>query len=244
MNETDGMALMSIGAGACQEGWQAYRTADGGRTWQVAGEILGEDGPIALAVAPKVTPWFLNGSCAGPYATLLRYSGKQWLLVHELTLPAAAAKRYFNPSAVSLQRNGAKGALVVVAYYPVQGDTHPPLLQGYRTADGGATWQLLTFGNQGLAATVSAITFYNTREGLAATRSAGGRLTLHVTHDGGRHWLPVQVSIPERDYQLSIQWRTLQWLNAKVADVLVGETLWRTTNGGTTWRAITSKWPK
>lgn len=245
MNEAHGMALMSLGAGACQEGWQVYRTADGGRSWQVAGEILGEDGPIVLAVAPKAPPWFLNGSCAGAYAELLRNSGKQWPLAHEFALPAAAAKRYFNPSAVSLQRYGAKGALVVDAYYPAQSGAHPPLLLGYRTADDGATWQPLALGNQGLAARVSAIAFYNTSEGLAATRSAAGRLTLYVTHDGGRHWLPVHgVSMPERDYQLSIQWRTIQWLNAKVADVLVDKSLWRTTNGGTTWRVVTSKWPE
>ena len=234
-----GVALMSMGVGACQAGWDVYRTGDGGRTWRAAGEIIGSDGPAVVAAVQDGVPWMLNGSCAGGYATLFRGFAKEWPEAHQFALSAAAAKAYISPSAVSLQRYGARRALVVVAYYPELGKSRAPLLLGYATASGGASWQPVALGARGLAGTVSAVAFYSPAEGLAVTRSRGGRQALYSTRDGGARWLPVHgVPIPPSDYGASIQ-----WVNAKVADLLLGRSLWRTTDGGRTWHVLTSRWP-
>lgn len=234
-----GIALMSLGVGACQAGWGVYRSSSGGRAWQAAGRIIGSDGPVAVAAVPGGDPWMLNGSCAGAYAILYRGSGKAWRELREFALPATETKAFISPSAASLQRMGTARALAVLAYYPGQPKGYPPLIVGYSTRDVGSSWQPVTIENHGLGGTVSAIAFYSASEGLAVVRSSSGRSTLYVTRDRGGRWLPVQaVPIPESVYQTSIE-----WLSAKVADILVGRQIWRSVDGGSTWRVITSRWP-
>jgi len=236
---TSGIALMSLGAGACQAEWDVFRTANGGRTWQAAGRIVGSDGPVALAAGAQGVPWMLNGSCAGPYATLFRGFGRTWPELHSFALPAAQAKAYFSPSAVSLQRFDATRAFLAVAYYPAAPKARAALIVGYRTADGGAAWQPVGIGGPGRLGAVSALAFYSPSEGLAVVRSDAGVASLELTRDGGRHWLPLRaVSMPPSAYPTSIA-----WLSAKVAYVLVGQVIWRTADGGRTWHIITSRWP-
>ncbi len=236
---TSGIALMSLGVGACQAQWDVFRTTDGGRIWQAAGRIVGSDGPVALAAGAQGVPWMLNGSCAGPYATLFRGFGRLWPVLHGFALPATEAKAYFSPSAVSLQRFDAMRAFLAVAYYPAAPKARAALIVGYRTADGGATWQPVGIGGPGRLGAVSALAFYSPSEGLAVVRSDAGVASLELTRDGGRHWLPLRsVSLPPSAYPTSIA-----WLSAKVAYVLVGQVIWRTADGGRTWHVVTSRWP-
>ena len=82
--------------------------------------------------------------------------------------------------------------------------------------------------------------FYSAALGLAVAASQSGQFSLHLTRDHGTSWLPVQgVRIPNGAYV-----RSIQWLSPQVADVVVGQTLWRTSDGGGTWRAITQAWPR
>lgn len=239
---SDGIALMFAGAGACQAGWDAYRTANGGRTWRPAGKILGSDGPIAAAAAAGASPWLLNGSCAGPYAQLYRNSGTTWPQARMFQLSAAAAKTHFSPSAVSLQRYDGRRAFLAIAYYPGQPGPGTPLITGFGTASGGAAWQAVAIGSRALRGTVRAVGFYSAALGLAAVATQNGSTSLQLTRDHGATWLPVQgVRIPNAGYIPYV--RSIQWLSPQVADVVVGQTLWRTADGGGTWRAITRVWP-
>lgn len=236
-SQVAGIALLSRGAAACQAAWAVYRTADGGRFWQAKGGFSGQDGPLAVAWPPQGVPWILNGSCAGGYATLYRSSGQEWVRVRQFTLPQADAKAFLSPSAVSLQRHGTRQAFLAVAYYQVQ-STQRSLILGYRTTDGGATWHPVSVGNRGLEGTVGAIAFYTASEGLSVVRTRTGG-ALYVTRDGGAHWQPVAgVPVPGSVYAASIQ-----WVNANVADVLLGQDLWRTPDGGATWHVSTRNWP-
>ncbi len=235
-----GVALMSLGAGACQEEWDVFRTADGGRSWRAAGRIVGSDGPVALGAQAGGAPWMLNGSCAGPNATLFRGFAKTWPVLRAFALPPAEAKGYFSPSAVSLQRYGAARAFLAVAFYPAAPAGHAALIVGYRTADAGASWQSVGVGGPGRLGVVQALSFYSPSLGIAVMRSREGVDALARTIDGGRQWLLVRsVPLPESVYTVSAA-----WLNAKVAYVLAGQVVWRTKDGGSTWRVITSRWPR
>ncbi|WP_328843636.1 WD40/YVTN/BNR-like repeat-containing protein [Streptomyces sp. NBC_00258] len=65
--------------------------------------------------------------------------------------------------------------------------TEPPRI--YRTADGGASWQLV-FRDPDPEAFYSCMAFFDDRRGLAVGDPAGGRFPIQTTADGGRTWHP------------------------------------------------------
>jgi photosystem II stability/assembly factor-like uncharacterized protein len=161
-------------------------------------------------------------------------------VLHGFALPATEAKAYFSPSAVSLQRFDAMRAFLAVAYYSAAPKARAALIVGYRTADAGASWQSVGVGGPGRLGVVQALSFYSPSLGIAVMRSREGVDALARTIDGGRQWLLVRsVPLPESVYTVSAA-----WLNAKVAYVLAGQVVWRTKDGGSTWRVITSRWPR
>lgn len=232
-----GTALVDQGVGACQLQFTAVTTHGGGTMWQMPQTVDASDGPNAVAFA-GVTPELLNGSCAGPYATLMAGGGgKTWRSVHTFALSKAQEKRYASPAAVSLLYHGATG-FAAVAYAPMSSSV-PPLVLGYRTTDLGRTWQTTPLGIRGLPAQIRALSFTNAQDGLAAAVGRNGvGISLYATSNGGRSWQRTGV-FPHGVSAL------LDLVTARVGYAAVesqgnaGSTLVVTRDGGLHWSTVT-----
>lgn len=236
-SEKQGEALVPLGFGACQAQFTAVRTRNGGRTWQAPETVQASDGPSALALAPG-RALLLNGSCAGPGATLLAPNpgGGVWRVLKNFSLTKAHAKAYFSPTAVSLIFHG-KAGFAAVAYLPMK-NTAPPLILGYKTVDGGHAWHMITLGAGGLPAAVRSLSFTNAADGLASVTGRNGvGVYLYATSNGGRTWA--------RTYHMAgATSATLDMVTPRVGYAAITEanrsagSLLKTTDGGFAWHPI------
>jgi len=235
----DGALIIQSGASACQSPWAVFTTTDGGGTWHSAGTIAGEDGPVALAAPASATPWVLIGSCAGTFATWYRDNeGGGWEQAGQFAPSRGQAKEAFNPSAVALQRLGARHATVDIAYYPAVAPYRTTaLMQSYVTADGGRQWVSRRIGVSGLRGIVVSVAFASASDGasgLAITQNRDGSQILFWTQDGGRQWVIVRsVTVPESLGTGSFD--QVEWVTHSVAYVRMGNVVWRTQDAGRIW---------
>lgn len=112
----------------------------------------------------------------------------------------------------------------------------------YRTADGGATWDL-QLTNPEPTGFLDALAFWDARRGLALGDPVRGRFQVLVTEDGGAHWTPVPdgalpPALPEEGAFaasgtcLAVSGSQEAWFVTGGAKV---SRTFRTTDGGRTW---------
>lgn len=233
-----GVALVPLGVGMCGAQWTAVTTQDGAYTWHHPTTVLASDGPDALAYG-GARSFLLNGSCAGPYATLLTPGGAHstWHTVATFQLTKAEARRYFSPSAVSLTVHGRSG-FAAIAYL---GDTArtAPFLTGYTTTDGATTWHEVALGARGLQGTVRALSFANARDGIAATQNRRGTsVSLYATTDAGVHWTRTATVSGAAPTQLDLATARVGYAALVMEGSRPVGRLLKTGDGGRTWRTI------
>lgn len=233
-----GVALVPLGVGMCGAQWTAVTTRDGAYTWHQPTTVITSDGPDALAYAAG-RPLLLNGSCAGPYATLLTPGGASstWRTLATFALTKAQAERYFSPSAVSLTLHGRTG-FAAVAYL---GDSASvaPWLVGYATTNGADTWHAVALGSRGLEGTVRGLSFANARDGIAATQNHTGTVvSLYATTDAGAHWTRAATVSGAVSTQLDLATAKVGYAALVTQGSRAVGRLLKTADGGRTWRTI------
>ncbi len=221
----------NCGAGSC--GGNLYQTQDGGKTWTVATTIDANDAnapgrlPLSgdksgVAFADASHGWATGSIPMDNYAWLFatQDGGKTWQH-QELVLPqnistamfAVDPPRFFGPQ---------EGLLPVSMFADV------PHKDFYHTQDGGKTWTASTdVASNGVysIATAQDIWVWD-----------GG--TMYVTHDGAQTWTPVtpNVSLSQTISQLDFVSKTDGWVLSMDANGTT--TLYRSTDGGVTWKKI------
>jgi photosystem II stability/assembly factor-like uncharacterized protein len=125
---------------------------------------------IADVVDPSVV-WAVGGGMdVGGSVVHTVDRGRSW---RNVTPPGGAAKMFRDVEATDRDH-----AVVLASGSPSQ---------IYRTADGGATWQVV-FEDASLSAYYSCMAFFDRRRGLAVSDPVDGRIRLAGTEDGGHSW--------------------------------------------------------
>lgn len=229
-----------------------WRTSDGGASWQrgeafkVAG--LHGRGPTTLFFFDAENGWLLGSSVnpvspadlsAFEFEFLYRTSdgGIHWRLV--------ADTRTHSPGCpwADVSFSSRTTGWMTTACTPSGGS--PGLIA---SRDGGATWV-----SQALPVTLTpgaflfAPTFFDAADGILASQDPGSHVTLFSTSDGGRSWN--QREVPG-EVQLDGGFFDAQhgWLVAGSSDLLKNDSslagvplpLYRTDDGGSTWRKVTT----
>jgi photosystem II stability/assembly factor-like uncharacterized protein len=232
-DDRNGWLLLSGGAGACQLGVQVMSTADGGRTWHPAGQVVGSDGPLAMAPRPGAGPLLVNGSCASDRIQTYVWASHRWQAGAVIRPPVETGP----PLAFSFRFTSATAGFAAVAYFPGTPSGRASFVQ-YVTADGGRTWSPRRTTRLPVAGMVNALSFATPDDGLAVTSDAStGLERVYRTRDGGRSWTDVtaafgglaRVQGPVRidDVMPLVGYA---WLPQGP-----GTGLWRTDDGGQTW---------
>jgi hypothetical protein len=216
-------------AGMCQVSMTAVVTSDGGVTWHGPAAVRGQDAGFALAFH-GARPFLLNASCATPYATLQGPSAPG-LWAQQGTL---GFRRTGMPTVVSVTPSGSFAALA----YASGSAGLTPRLQGfvYRTA--ARAWHGVPIASAGLAGRVVALSFVSAQGGIVATQNGEGTtLTLWSTANGGRTWTRAMTVAGSALAQLDLV--TAHVAYAAVTRPSAAPSLYKSTDGGRTWRAVT-----
>jgi photosystem II stability/assembly factor-like uncharacterized protein len=249
-----GIALADpvCGAGTCYV--SLYYTADGGQSWSLlplssssgsetvpssipsgAAHILSGD---TFKLTAPATLWMGgNGQVTGPEAVLLvsRDGGKVWS-TQRILLPEAWADTslpnrvelpvFFNPN----------DGFFTVRYY-LQGSGGAQVgLSVYATHDAGRTWEILPGIVQGVPWD-GHVSFLSQQEAIVRCGE-----TLCVTRDGGHSWAASNANLPfSNQAESSLQALDFASLASGWAFIMEpagGQTLYRTRDGGQTWKAL------
>lgn len=178
-----------------------HKTSDGGQTWKTISPDLTRDGKhkdsgpgseaeayptvSTFAESPRLKGVLWAGSDDG-LVHLSRDGGLHWQDVTPKSIPDLATV-----NTVELSPHDPARAFLAVYRYMLD-DYHPYI---YRTNDFGATWDLLTDGNNGIPADqpVRVVREDPIRKGLLY---AGTEFGVFVSLDDGKHWQPLQLNLP------------------------------------------------
>lgn len=241
LNPHNGWAVVDpYGPGAGQLLWGILRTTDGGRLWIPAGKILGSDGPVAMAFANASDGWFNNGSGATGNTGLWHSTdgGRLW----EPNRTFSINPNPLASTATDLRFTSSSCAFLVNAYPGTA--KSGPMLRAFSTQDGGTSWQPtdLSAGRlRGSMGSIQALSFVSPDRGWVALDQKTG-LSLFATSDGGQDWRKLSLSFKDGEntrsfVNLDLVTPSVGYVNAEKLGESV-TTLWKTTDGGATWRTI------
>ena len=215
-----------------KEGWireclSLWRTRDGGVTWNktfstTTPGVLGQPTGMFLIDANTLVA---SGSGGQVYST--KDGGETW----EIVSPLAGERIDFDDVwFVDGKRGWITGKQVVVA-----GELLRPLL--FETTDGGDSWKQLSVDADILP---SSVCFVGNVGWLAGSRRIvnGDSVRLEGvllrTTDGGNHWQPVELG-PDEPFLTDVRFADAEhgWLVGR-------DTLYRSEDGGKTWRSVLS----
>ncbi len=231
MGPQRGYLLLSLGASACQAELAVLATTDGGRTWRRLGGIIPATDGASTIAAWRGRPVVLNAACGAPGLVLDTFRLRRW---RSTALAVPAALRGGDATASAIWAGPGRHGLEVAAAY--QGPSaRRPVLVRLSAAAGTSRWRfsVLPMGHLAAGLWMQALAFAGPRAGVAA--SAPGRLL--ATVDGGATWrqgraLPLRYVDAARAAMVA----------PSIAFVLLtgrlGAALWRTANGGATWRPL------
>lgn len=111
------------------------------------------------------------------------------------------------------------------------------------TTDGGDTWKVV-YTNTHEAAFIDGVDFWNSREGLIYGDPIDGKMLLLKTTDGGSTWseLPGAPTLNEGEASFAASGTGIRCIGKQQAYISTGgitSRLWKTTDKGATWSALT-----
>jgi photosystem II stability/assembly factor-like uncharacterized protein len=219
-----GWFVVQVGAGMSHEYTEIFKTQDGGVSWDKIIDPYVVDSPqscckTALAFADSQTGMFTaeQGAYADPYLEWTDDGGLTWQNV-ALPFPSSASGMLYckghSPHFFS-----SRSALLALDCRNLDTDTAGSYL--YRTADGGAGWQISAYPGGELV-------FLGADEIFALGRQ------IHKTTDGGQTWTYVKTVC--WDGQFSFVDADLAWAVGSCGDGPVA--LYHTVNGAASWNEI------
>ncbi len=224
-----------------------YVSGDGGRTWADSDQMPGgviryysalfgwtwlvrPSASTGVVVFPK---WDVNSDTSTTALLTTADGGQTWA---QQATPCPMP----NPD-VYLMANAPDGTTwLSCSGEPAMGSMLKSVM---RSANGGRTWTVEASCAQGPSCGDLAYGYLGGLAGLSAATAVinGARGSFLITHDGGVTW--TQSTLPETDH--STPSSGLDFVNARegwvvVGDQYYGSSLWRTIDGGNSWRQV---WP-
>jgi photosystem II stability/assembly factor-like uncharacterized protein len=247
-----GWLLSEIFQGTKRTGIALYRTTNGGLSWQklIQNTLPSTPGGSLPSTAFYTGLTFLNQSTgwitadAGGAPDILLYltfdGGKSWEKQH-LPLPQGISSLDGGTIVEPPQFFSDRDGMLPVLFWAPSG------LCVYVTHDGGESWQstafLYTFENPGfdvsLPAPVPRFASMNFGWFWQGAQFRASH-TLVVTHDGGQHWTATRVALPAPYVDATVDFLSEQigWLMGQAGGSRNGSALFKTTDGGQTWRRV------
>jgi photosystem II stability/assembly factor-like uncharacterized protein len=212
--------------------FEVERTTDGGRTWQsVIPPGCAICGGAYVSFVDDRHGYALTGAEPAPRLYATTDGGKNWRLV---------SRRPFSGPLVFVDR--ARG-------FVAKGGTL------YRSIDGGRRWRAAALvvppRYTGQAKTVTAPSFFGTRDGVVAVRfldptTRAQHLVVYTTSDSGATWSPrtLPTWIDLRGYSFGFAGGTIPFSAASATTwiVFAGNAVSRTVDAGHTWTRIRPRW--
>jgi len=193
---------------------RVYRTTNGGRSWRLVAKLATYGGKVAFA-SPTL------GWLAGQRLLRTVDGGMSWE-IQPLPAPAGYAGRLVILTAPRFF--GREG--VVAGQY----GSAKPVIGFYRTGDKGRSWRLLATLPGSLPGVFPQFVLAAASASTSWLLTAGTNPAVHVTRDGGRHWL---------SHRLARRLYAPVALNARVAAASDFHGIpYITRDGGRTWRRL------
>ena len=236
LDPNDGWVLADLGVGAGSNAVAVYQTTDGGETWEQtyindpndanASDSLPLGGIKSDLVPLNMKTAWVSGVTYAPGTVYLYRTddgGHNWTQV-SMSLPAGAEN-----FEVDIDRDQMKLVSATDGFLALRmaGDSTQTAV--YVTQDSGNTWATPSLPLHGAGASV----FLSAQEAIIYNGEQ-----FYVTHDGARTWVTVSPNISFGDSFAGMEFvNTLSgWV--LILDAANHRTLYKTTDGGTTWSVI------
>lgn len=248
----NGWLLSEIFQGTKRTGVALYHTVNGGLSWQKLMQNTFPSTPggslptsafyTGLTFLNQSTGW-VTADAGGAHDILLymtRDGGKSWQKQH-LPLPPGISSLEDSTIVEPPQFFSARDGVLPILFWAPSG------LCVYVTHDGGESWQSTTFlhvvENPGFDAYLPApVPRFASMDFGWFWQGAQFRAshTLVITHDGGQHWRTIGVALPTPYVDATVDFLSEQigWLIGQAGGNRNGSALFKTTDGGQTWRRI------
>ena len=235
LDQNNGWALANLGAGAGSQGVAVYQTTDGGTTWtqtytndpnQPNANASLPLGGLKSGLTPlnMQTAWVSGVVYSDGTVYLYRTDdgGANWSQVTTLALPPVAQNTQVSFDPV-------KFVTAQDAFVTVRIPADQTQIAVYISSDAGNTWAL----------TPTQIPNGNTADFLSATEAViyNGK-QFYVTHDAAQTWDAVTPDVAFGEYLV-----VMDFVNASTGWVIMSDenshtSLYRTTDGGSTWSTV------
>ncbi|HET6530696.1 MAG TPA: oxidoreductase [Actinoplanes sp.] len=214
----------------------ASTSAVGGPSWRFA-ETATTNRLVIADVASQSVIWAVGGGENTPITdgsvVVTTDGGRSW---RNVTPPGGATENFRDVKAF--------GRYEAVVLSTGDGQNEPS--QIYRTVDGGHSWRVVF--EDALPAFYNCFAFFDHRRGLAMSDPVGGKFRIAATVNGGRSWrvLPDAGMPPALDDEfgratgtcLQTSGNRYAWFGT-ATPAGVDNRVFRTTDGGRTWRVVT-----